>query len=206
MKYVWSIAIGMIATFIGLSFYFESVPVSTYVLIALVLLAAVIGQIVYNKVKSAEITVFPIIFMVGTYIFAFVKCFEFIVIDDFTITSVVYFVMMLLFAIGLRNIEQNSWFGVRTFFTLEYKEIWIKTNRFYSVIISGSLPMLFALIFWLSGWVRFWVAEAIVLIPGFITLIYDSIIGSKYRKEAEAKEAEELKIQEEIELGYRRKN
>lgn len=205
MKYIWSITIGMIATFFALSFYVEDTDVSMYILAAMLLVVAVISQVVFGKTKRIEIIISSIIIMVSIAISALVQNADYIILDAYSITNVVYFVILLVFAIKSRTVEQNGTFGVRTFFTQEYKEIWNKTNKFYSIIISGFMPPLFALVFWAHGWIRFWLGSATVLLPGLIAMIYSNIIGAKYHREAGAKEAEELKIQEEIEeSGYRR--
>lgn len=205
MKYIWSVTIGMIATILALSFYVEGTNFSVYILAAMLLVVAVISQVVFSKTKRTENIIFSITIMAGIVVFAFVQNVDSIILDTYSITNVVYFVILLVFAIKSRTVEQNGTFGVRTFFTLEYKEIWNKTHKFYSIIISGFLPPLFALVFWLHGWTRFWLGSATVLLPGLIAIIYSSIIGTKYHREASAKEAEELRIQEEIEeSGYRR--
>lgn len=205
MKYIWSIIIGMIATVFALSFYVEGTNISMYILAAMLLAVAVISQVIFSKTKRTEIIIFPIIIMVGIAIFAFVQNVDSIILDEYSITNIVYFVILLVFAIKSRTVEQDGTFGVRTFFALEYKEIWDKTHNFYSIIISGFMPPLFALVFWQHGWIRFWLGSATVLLPGLIAIIYSSIIGSKYHREASSKEAEQLRIQEEIEeSGYRR--
>ena len=206
MKYIWSITIGMIATFFALSFYGEDTNVSMYILAAMLLVVAVISQVVFSKTKRTKIITFSIIIMVSIAISAFVQNVDYIILDTYSITNVVYFVILLVFAIKSRTVEQNGTFGVRTFFTMEYEEIWNKTHKFYSIIISGFMPPLFALVFWLHGWTRFWLGSATVLLPGFIAIIYSSIIGTKYHREASAKEIVELRIQEEIEESGYRKN
>lgn len=196
----------MIATFFALSFYGEDTNVSMYILAAMLLVVAVISQVVFSKTKRTKIITFSIIIMVSIAISAFVQNVDYIILDTYSITNVVYFVILLVFAIKSRTVEQNGTFGVRTFFTMEYEEIWNKTHKFYSIIISGFMPPLFALVFWLHGWTRFWLGSATVLLPGFIAIIYSSIIGTKYHREASAKEIVELRIQEEIEESGYRKN
>ena len=105
----------------------------------------------------------------------------------------------------MRKVKQNYTFGIRTSYALEYSEIWNKTHMAGSVVISSFLPMIVTLVFWGYGWYRFWLGNACVLAPIIITAFYSNFIGVKYHKIAVQQEKMELKVQNEIELGYRRK-
>lgn len=204
MKHIWAILIGIITTVFGLSVYTKNWSISVYVLLFLMLAIMIGSKIILGKTKKHQNTTFYIISLIFISVWIFAKFFKFVTIDEYSITSLVYLVLMWVFANKVQTVEQNGLFGIRTPLTLEFKEVWDKTNQFYSIAITGFIPLIIALIFWLNGWLRFGLACLAVVLPIVIAMIYSSIIGSKYAKEARNKESEELKIQEEIEEGVRR--
>lgn len=120
---------------------------------------------------------------------------KFLILDEYSITALIYFILCCIFSYKTKNIKRNSSFGIRIRVTLDYEVVWVKTHMFLSTLIAAFLPVQFFLIFFMSGWVRFWLSCLFVLIPIFISVFYASIIGIPYAKEAEEKEKQELNEQ-----------
>lgn len=202
MKYIWAVLVGLSISFLGMGLYVGNVY-SMIVPILILTIVSAISQFIYKKIDI--IISVPILCMIVIYIYIFINNIDFISIDSFSISNIVYFILMLIFSINLRKVKQNYTFGIRTSYALEYSEVWDKTHMAGSVVIAVFLPMIFTLVFWGYGWYRFWLGNACVLAPIIITVFYSNFVGAKYYKAAVQQEKIELKIQNEIELGYRRK-
>lgn len=132
-------------------------------------------------------------------LYGLLRLYKYIVIDEFSVTIIVYFIIQIVFAALSPKTEQNSYFGIRTPFTLDYKEIWDKTHVFVSIAETITIPIMFALIFFLNGWLRFGVGTCLVLLPLIYSVLYSNVIGTSYHKIMMKKEREELKKQEALE-------
>lgn len=133
----------------------------------------------------------------GAIIYAFLSNINSCTLDAFSFTIVGYFVLHMIFAIKSPNLTQNHAFGIRNPMTLGHIEVWQRTHRFLSLSETSTLPLMFSLIFFSNGWMRFWVGTVLVLIPLVISSVFSTVIGQKYQKQM----YEEKKKQEEIESG-----
>lgn len=164
---------------------------STQILLLLLLIKKI------RKTKSSY--AFIAVYSVAVFIYTMIGLRSHIHIDAFSATIIVYFIIQIFFAVYSSKADQNSTFGIRTPFTLDYKEVWDKTHVFMSVAETLTLPMLFALIFYAYGTLRFFSGTVIVVLPLVCSALYSNVIGVKYHKTAIIKENEELKKQEEAE-------
>ena len=126
-----------------------------------------------------------------------------IVLDEFSLTVIVYLVLGIIFSVAARKSEQNNMFGIRTVFTMEFKDVWIKTHLFFSETTLFSLPGMFMLIFWSSGWIRFWISTILFMLPGIASAIFSAVIGKPYQQEQDRKDEHDLREQIKKEQGYR---
>ena len=123
--------------------------------------------------------------------------------DEFSLTAIVYLFLGIIFSVVARKSKQNGMFGIRTIFTLEFKDVWIKTHLFFSATTLFSLPGMFMLIFWSSGWVRFWISTILFMLPGIASAIFSAVIGKPYQQEQDRKDEHDLREQIKKEQGYR---
>lgn len=148
------------------------------------------------------LTIYVLAFIISFFII--LKAFkDNIIFDEFSITALVYFAIMLIFMIVSWFVKQNPIFGIRISYTMDYEYVWNKTHKFFSIVCVFFLPLMFALIFFSSGWGRFILCQVVLLLPIIIAAIYAVIIGSKYDKQEAQKENEELKKQITKEQGYK---
>ena len=149
----------------------------------------------YRSFKILEISI--IAYSILTFIYVVFLSFNSVVLDAFSFTNIIYFVLNLWFAIKSPKVKQNSVFGIRNPMTLDHIEVWEKTHKFFSISEVLILPLNFMFIFLLSGWTRFWGGTVLVLVPLCSSSVYSGVIGRKYEKQVD----EERKKQEEKESG-----
>lgn len=196
--YVISYTVGCIVSIAFTSLVTKRISIQDAALI-LPLITFFLLLFVWKKLrrKTKTIEVIMTAYATGAIIYTFLSNVSSFTLDAFSITIVVYFVLQTTFAIKSPNATQNYTFGIRNPMTLDHVEIWQRTHKFLSLLETSTLPLMFSLIFFSNGWVRFWVGTVLVLIPLVISSIYSGVIGQKYQKQI----YEEKKKQEEIESG-----
>lgn len=116
-------------------------------------------------------------------------------IDLFSLTAGIYFILALVFRFTAKKCTPNDLFGIRIPATLDFPEVWTRTHQMLSQILTVFLPAQFLCIFFLSSWVRFWTAVALLLFPLLLGCIYGHVIAGPYY----ARQEEERRIQERAE-------
>ena len=198
MKSLVSFSIGMATTIIGFSLYYDFSIYAVLLSLGMVLLSFG-SALIASKFNYQLIIIIPItsIFISAVYIF---KTFgDNIVLDRFSITNIVFSIMMIIFAIISKSIKQNETFGIRTVLTMEFEEVWDKTHKNLSWIIALFLPFIFANVFFGSGYFRLLVGVVCVITPLIIATIYSYVIGHKFYMQKRELEIIELEKQERLE-------
>ena len=113
-------------------------------------------------------------------------------IDLFSLTAGIYFILTLVFRFTAKKCTPNDLFGIRIPATLDFPEVWTRTHQMLSQILTVFLPAQFLCIFFLSSWVRFWTAVALLLFPLLLGCIYGHVIAGPYY----ARQEKERRMQE----------
>lgn len=128
----------------------------------------------------------------------------YVIIDEYSITALVFLIINIIFALVLPRTKPNSALGLRNQMTRSHPDIWKRTHRFMSYLITASWIPLFLLIFYLNGGIGFLLSLLLVLFPSVIGGIYSGIIGGNYLKSEDERDKEALREQiEKEESGYR---
>lgn len=80
----------------------------------------------------------------------------------------------------LGKVRPNYLVGVRTPWTLESREVWIKTHRFTGRLMVGGAVVMLVTSLVLAGGTAFWVNFSLIMLICFIAIVYSFIA---YRKQ-----------------------
>ena len=184
MKYLNILSIGWLGCIIAIAMAFKKIDiVSILIAVAVVFLSFALLLISKHKNVNNFFFVLTSIMLLISIIFVFINFFSNIVLDEYSITNIVYMIIMIVFAVVSKTAQPNSTFGIRTYYSLEYPKVWKKTHSFFSLFSTMVAPMHFSLIFFGNGWGRFWAGTFLVLLPCIVSALYSQIIGSKYKRE-----------------------
>lgn len=205
MKYSVSFAIGVSLTLLGFGYYCGTLDTALIAASVGLSVIAVAAALIYSFLwEHIAFTVLTWLCGVGVMFFGIERLSEYNQIEAVSLMPFLLLLIMVFHSLTYPTLGQNETSGIRTHYTLTYKEVWARTHIFYAVINTASLPpTLFAV---LHGGYVFKVALSIatLMAPLFIAAYYSHIIGVKYEKQAEKDILEERK--REIEKGWRGPN
>lgn len=194
--YVVSYTVGCIVSTVFTSLVTRSIGIQFAILaLPLVVFLPLLFVLEKRCRKTIIIEAIMIAYATGAFLYAFLSNVNSVTFDTFSFTIAVYFILQTVFAVLSPNVPQNSTFGIRTPMALDHKEVWQRTHKFLSFSETATLPLMFSLIIFSSGWARFLAGTVLVLLPLSISSIYSAVIGQKYQEQM----YEEIKRQEELE-------
>lgn len=205
MKYSVSFAVGVSLTIAGFGYYLGSLSAELVAVAIGLISVAVAAALIYRFLwKHPSLTAFVWICGAVAMLFGISRLSEHQQIMAISWVPLLFILMMAFHSLTYPTLEQNEMSGIKTYYALEFKEVWKRTHVFYAVINTAFLPpTLFAA---LHGGYIFKVAfsSAMLLAPMFIAAYYSHIIGKRYAKNAEKEAIQERK--REIENGWRGPN
>ncbi len=201
MYFILSLAIGSFLSFGLIEILYSSsfIPLNFLCIISPLILSLILAFF-YKYAKHTII--FPltaIVAIIYSDICLTIQHINHIMIDNFSLTAVIYFIIAIIFSIGAFYVKQNLTFGIRTSATLKYEQVWNKTHRIFSLISCASTPFMYTLIFWYSGWTRFILLNIVFIIPIIISFFISHIISTPYINSEYLKQQTELEKQKKLE-------
>ncbi|NLP16320.1 MAG: SdpI family protein [Clostridiales bacterium] len=192
-KYLLSFTISYVVT--GIITLVTTVTPTYYILLVIIPVITLILYYLYKKNFYIKLGTYAVILVCGTIMWSSDFLRKHIVIDEYSITAAVFFVLNLVFAIVFPYIKPNGFTGIRIPITLNYPEIWERTHKATSAYVSGTLIPLFLLFFYTNGALRFVLCLLLVGVPLIMGAFYANIIGRPIVKEERERDANDLKEQ-----------
>lgn len=206
MKHLCSLIIGTAVAILGFGLALREFDSMLIIAVILLLAVSALSLFINRKFHNYLTVGLPVLGLICGNVYGAVKFKDYICIrfELYSVAIIVLFAVLTSHVISARNAKQNSLFGIRTSYCMEYPDVWDKTHRFYTVFGAAFLPPLLYLgVFSVgTGTARFIIACILFIIPPVVAAYYSNIYGGKYHKQAEIKEKAELKKQLSIEQGY----
>ena len=205
VKYAVSFSIGVSLTLLFFGYFCQALDAPLIAAAVALTVAAIAIALIYRFLwKNNVLTVFTWLCGAGVMFFGMIRLSEHREIIAISWVPLLFLLMMTFHSLTYPKIEQNETSGIKTHYTLTYKEVWTRTHVFYAVINTAFLPPMLFTAFHGGYFFKVAFSVAVMLIPMFIALYYSHIIGKRYEKKAEREILEERK--REIEMGWRGPN
>ncbi len=106
--------------------------------------------------------------------------------EGFDVTRAILIVVLMMFLVlgnFFGKLRPNYFVGIRTPWTLENGEVWIKTHRFAGKLwVAGSVLMMIAVLAVSDTKIRFWIFISGTIILSFWPMVYSFILFQKSKK------------------------